>query len=129
MKKWLIVLLLPLALAACSSGQTAGISVDSSTQKVLFGDNVLGHRLSVEQISTQDNNGLVRGIVSVTSKFSGDQQLQYRFYWYDAQGLEVTGSDSPWRTFIVRGLDTMSIQGVAIKPEATQFRVQIRTLE
>ncbi|AZL84604.1 MULTISPECIES: YcfL family protein [Aliivibrio] len=129
MKKWFIALLLPLVLAACSSGQTSGISVDSSTQKVVFGDNVLGGRLSVDQISTQDNNGLVRGIVSLTSKFSGDQQLQYRFYWYDDQGLEVNGSDSPWRTFIVRGLDTMSVQGVAMKPEATQFRIQIRTLE
>lgn len=129
MKKWFIALLLPLVLAACSSGQTSGISVDSSTQKVVFGDNVLGGRLSVDQISTQDNNGLVRGIVSLTSKFSGDQQLQYRFYWYDDQGLEVNGSDSPWRTFIVRGLDTMSVQGVAMNPEATQFRIQIRTLE
>lgn len=129
MKKWLVVILLPFALMACSSSQTAGISVDSGTQKVLFGDNVLGYRLAVDQINTQYNNGLARGIVAVTSKFSGDQRLQYRFYWYDAQGLEVAGSDSPWRTFIIRGLDTMSIQGVAMKPEATQFRVQIRTLE
>lgn len=129
MKKWVIALLLPLALAACSSSQTAGISVDSSTQQVVFGDHVLGNRLSVEQISTQNSNGLMRGIVSVTSKFTGDQQLQYRFYWYDDQGLEVDGSDSPWRTFIVRGLDTMSIQSVAMKPEASQFRVQIRTLD
>lgn len=101
----------------------------AALKKVVFGDNVLGNRLSVEQITTQDNNGLVRGIVSVTSKFTGDQQLQYRFYWYDEQGLEVNGSDSPWRTFVVRGLDTMSIQSVAMKPEATQFRVQIRTLD
>lgn len=129
MKKWFFILLIPFVLTACSMGRTAGISVDSHTQKVVFGDNVLGHQLSVDDIRTKENNGLLKGVVALTSNYVGDQNLQYRFYWYDQQGLEVSGSDAPWRIFVVRGFDKVSIQGIAPKPEATQFRVQIRTLE
>ncbi len=127
--KWFTALLLSIALMGCSSSNTAGISVESKNQQVLFGDNVLGARLVINNAGSSDTNGILKGVVSMTSTYTGDQHLQYRFYWYDKQGLEVNGSDTPWRQFIVRGLDSMSIQGVAIDPNATQFRVQIRSAD
>ncbi|MCG7497095.1 YcfL family protein [Vibrio sp. Of7-15] len=123
--KWLSALLLSVLLMGCSA-HTTGISVDSDTQKVVFGDNVLGGRLMINKAGSHHINGLMQGIVSMTSRYAGDQNLQYRFYWYDGQGLEINGSDSPWRQLIVHGMDTVSVQEVALSPEATQYRIQIR---
>ncbi|PSW21130.1 DUF1425 domain-containing protein [Photobacterium sanctipauli] len=121
----LFVVLMVLGLAACST-TTSGISIESSNQNVVIGNNDLANRVTIERAHVSNANGLLKAAVPVTSKIDSDLKLQYRFYWYDAQGLEVAGSDSPWRQFVLHGKDTMTLQAVARKPEATQYRVYIR---
>lgn len=121
----LIVLGVVLGLTACST-TTSGISIESSNQSVVIGNTNLANRLSIEKAQVTNVNGLLKAAVPVSSKIDSDLKLQYRFYWYDAQGLEVSGSDSPWRQFIIHGKDTMTLQAVARKPEATQYRIYIR---
>ncbi|MBY8084516.1 YcfL family protein [Vibrio fluvialis] len=125
MKKWFICLLSALALMGCADN-TAGLRVDGSTQRVLIGDNVLAGRLSVEDIATSAFDGHTRGVVRLLSQYSGDQHLQYRFYWYDNEGLEVNTQPGPWKQIIVRGEETVSLSEVSVNPNGTQFRVQIR---
>ncbi|MFD2015268.1 YcfL family protein [Vibrio olivae] len=117
-----------LTLSACADN-TAGLRIDGATQTVLFGDNVLGSRLKIDHITTQDVNGRTRGIVRLASQYKGDQHIQYRFYWYDDQGLEVNLKQGPWRQAVVRGMETIAISEVSINPQGTQFRVQIRELD
>lgn len=121
----LIVLGVVLGLTACST-TTSGISIESSNQSVVIGNTNLANRLSIEKAQVTNVNGLLKAAVPVSSKIDSDLKLQYRFYWYDAQGLEVSGSDSPWRQFVIHGKDTMTLQAVARKPEATQYRIYIR---
>ncbi|MCG6389767.1 YcfL family protein [Vibrio fluvialis] len=125
MKKWLICLLSALALMGCADN-SAGLRVDGSTQRVLIGDNVLAGRLSVEDIATSAFDGHTRGVVRLLSQYSGDQHLQYRFYWYDNEGLEVNTQSGPWKQIIIRGEETVSLSEVSVNPNGTQFRVQIR---
>ncbi len=110
---------------ACSNN-TAGLRIDSAQQQVLYGDQVLAGRLNIDNIATQDSNGHTRGIVQISSTSKSDQNLQYRFYWYDDQGLEVNAKQSAWRQFILRGHEAISLSEVSINPNATQFRIQIR---
>ncbi|MGF1723263.1 YcfL family protein [Photobacterium nomapromontoriensis] len=121
----LIVLGLILGLSACST-TTSGISIESSNQNVVIGNTNLANRLTIDKAQVTSVNGLLKAAVPVSSKIDSDLNLQYRFYWYDAQGLEVSGSDSPWRQFVIHGKDTMTLQAVARKPEATQYRIYIR---
>lgn len=125
MKKLAMVLFAVLALAGCSKN-TAGLRVDGQSQNVMFGDNVLGSRLLVDDIATTEMNGSTRGIVTLTSQYTGDQHIQYRFYWYDDTGLEVNSTQAAWKQTIVRGYETVSISEVSINPNGKQFRVQIR---
>lgn len=121
----LLVLGMVLGLAACST-TTSGISIESSNQSVVIGNPNLASRLSIEQANVSVVNGLLKAGVPVTSQIDSDLNLQYRFYWYDAQGLEVSGSDSPWRQIVLHGKDTMTLQAVARSPQATQYRIYIR---
>jgi len=125
MKKWFVILFSILALGGCSKN-TAGLSVDGEAQRVLFADNVLGGRLVIDDISTIDVDGHARGIVRLVSNYSGDQHIQYRFYWYDDNGLEVNTRLAPWKQAIIRGMETISISEVSVNPNGKQFRVQIR---
>ncbi|GAA5645226.1 hypothetical protein Vpro01_00965 [Vibrio proteolyticus] len=125
MKKWLFAALAAVLMMGCASN-TAGLRVDGASQTVLFGDNVLGGRLNVEDITTKQVDGHARGIVRLASQYKGDQHIQYRFYWYDNDGLEVNNKLGPWKQAIVRGMETVTISEVSVNPNGTQFRVQIR---
>ena len=123
--KQLFALLFTLMLSACST-TTSGISIESSNQSVVIGNSLLASQLDIEKAIVSRVNGLLKAGVPVTSKVHSDLKLQYRFYWYDAQGLEVGGSDSPWRQFVLHGKDSMMLQAVARKPQAAQYRIYIR---
>ena len=125
MKKWLIAAIAALTMAGCASN-TAGLRIDGASQTVLFGDNVLAGRLKIEDIATTQVDGRTRGVVRLVSQYQGDQAIQYRFYWYDDQGLEVNTKLGPWRQAIVRGTESIAISEVSLNPNGTQFRVQIR---
>lgn len=125
MKKWLTGTIVALMLLGCADN-TAGLRIDGASQTVLFGDNVLAGRLKIEDITTTSVDERSRGIVRLLSQYQGDQSIQYRFYWYDDQGLEVNTKLSPWRQTIIRGKEEVSLSEVSLNPHGTQFRVQIR---
>ncbi|MEF1255149.1 MULTISPECIES: YcfL family protein [unclassified Vibrio] len=127
MKKWLISAVMALTLLGCAEN-TAGLRIDGASQTVLFGDNVLAGRLTIDDISTTQVDGRARGVVRLISQYTGDQYVQYRFYWYDDQGLEVNNKQGPWRQAVIRGTEEISISEVSVNPNGTQFRVQIRQL-
>lgn len=126
MKKWLVAGLGVVALAGCSSSNTAGLRIDSASQQVLYSDSALDDDLTIDNIDTQDNNGNTRGLVKITNNAQDTQNLQYRFYWYDDQGLEVNAKQGAWRQFILRGYESMTLNEVSVNPNATDFRIQIR---
>ncbi|MGC9421390.1 YcfL family protein [Vibrio sp.] len=128
MKKIVVALLAVWLMSACTS-HTTGLSIDGASQQVLFGDRVLASRIQIDDISTQNVYGKTRGIVRLSSQYRGDQHLQYRFYWYDADGLEVNIQPGPWTSVILRGDETRSLSEVSVNPQGKQFRVQIRELD
>lgn len=126
MKKWLVAGLGLVVLAGCSSSNTAGLRIDSASQQVLYSDSALDDDLTIDNIDTQENNGNTRGLVKITNNSQDTQNLQYRFYWYDDQGLEVNAKQGAWRQFILRGYESMALSEVSVNPNATDFRIQIR---
>lgn len=127
MKAIIIGFMLIFGLTACADN-TAGLRVDGMSQRILIADNVLAGKIYIEKITTVQTHDHSRAVVQVLSRYRGDQHLQYRFYWYDDQGLEVNNQPSPWQTFILRGGEQRTLSEVSINPQGTQFRLQIREL-
>ncbi len=117
-----------IVLSGCAQN-TSGISIDSSNQNVVLGNEVLGKSLEFGNAKTSEVNERLLAQVMVTNKSSESQNLQYRFNWYDEQGLEVDSGKSPWRQFIVYGNDSVTLQGVALNPNAKNFRVSLRNVQ
>lgn len=124
--KYVMAICLALMMTACARTTTSGISIDSSNQSVVIANPQLASKVGIEKADVTRQNGLLQAGVPVVSKVDGDIKLQYRFYWYDAKGLEVGGSDGPWRQFVLHGKDTMTIKAMAKKPEAANYRIYIR---
>lgn len=124
--KYFAVILFTVMLAACADNTTSGISIDSSNQYVVIANPSLANQIGIEKAIVSRQNGLLQAGVPVNSKSDTDIKLQYRFYWYDAKGLEVSGSESPWRQFVLHGKDTMTIKAMAKSADVTNYRIYIR---
>ncbi|PQJ67236.1 hypothetical protein BTO08_07380 [Photobacterium angustum] len=123
--KYVMTLFLALILTGCSS-EHAGISIENSNQNVVIGNAVLARSLVFKDAHITKVNGLMQASVEAINKVNTDLNLQYRFYWYDGQGLEISGSAAPWHSFALAGNGKVILQGVADKAEATQYRIYVR---
>jgi len=126
MKKLTLLLVSVVALLAGCAENTSGLRVDGKSQKVLFDNWTLGNRLEVDEIVTMQTDMGTRGVVTLTSDYKSDLPIQYRFYWYDNNGLEVNLKPSAWRQDVIRGFESRTLSEVSVNPEGTQFRVLIR---
>ncbi|PKF51054.1 YcfL family protein [Enterovibrio nigricans] len=129
MRYAVVLLSAVLFVAGCATNSSTGISIDSRNQNVVLGNSMLGKALEFGNAQTSIVNDRLLAQVKVTNKSSDVQNLQYRFNWYDAQGLEVDNGNSPWKPFIVYGGDSVTLQGVALNSNATNFRVSLRNVQ
>jgi uncharacterized protein YcfL len=126
MKRWFFGLGLVVWLVGCSSSPPVGLITEGKFQRVLISDPHVAAIVRVENISSTSINGYARGIVRIKNTASDDFDIQYRFHWYDALGLEVNLRPSAWQHVKLHGGDEASLSEVSLSPKGTEFRVQIR---
>jgi len=71
---------------------------------------------------------LLKAQVTLVSKYSKTLNVQYKFAWFDGQGVEINPDGSPWSPLLIYGNETKSVQGVAPNPSAKEFKIKIRSL-
>ncbi|AJJ63468.1 YcfL family protein [Yersinia aldovae] len=120
--------LLPLMTFACIAtllgcGSPKGIAVNKR-QTVVMDSSVLtaGILASQPAISTSSGNNVARSVVSNSQHKS--IKIYYRFYWYDAQGLDVPPLEAP-RSVIIAPGDDVDIQSVNNSFNARSARVHL----
>ena len=121
-------------LAGCAAPNTTGITAtlapDESGiyQQYLQTDNTrLARQILIGNVRTdQTANGLLRARLTVTSARNKTMQLQAKFAWFDANGIEIDPDAEPWRVITLEGRDTRPIIGVAPSAAAESFRLRIR---
>jgi uncharacterized protein YcfL len=69
---------------------------------------------------------LLKAQVTMVSKYSKTLNIQYKFAWFNDQGIEINPDGSPWTPLLIYGNETKSVQGVAPNPSAKEFKIQIR---
>ena len=108
-------------LLGCSSPK--GIAVNKQ-QTVVMDSSVLtaGILASQPTVSTSSGNNVARSVI--TNSQNKPMKINYRFYWYDAQGLDVPPQEAP-RSIIVAPDDDVDIQSVNNNFNARSARVHI----
>ncbi|EEP92297.1 YcfL family protein [Yersinia kristensenii] len=120
--------LLPLIVCACIAtllgcSSPKGIAVNKQ-QTVVMDSSVLtaGILASQPAISTSDNYNVARSVI--TNSQNKPIKINYRFYWYDAQGLDVPPLEAP-RSIIITPDNSVDIQSVNNNFNARSARVYL----
>lgn len=98
-----------LFLSACAANNT-GISMDSTNKHVVLSDAELAKKLSFSNSRIVSLSDGPEGEVTVTNNTQTDIKLQYRFNWYDLQGLEVDDVNMPWRSLLINGRESVKLK-------------------
>ena len=136
----LITALLPLTglVAGGCRSTSAGIEGDAAainnpdgtvtlSKYVIVNNPSLAKGIQIVDIRTgfTDNN-LMQASVAIVSKARKTLQFQYRFAWYDANGMEIDPENNAWKPVIIYGNESRSLQGMAPNSAAKEFRIKIR---
>ena len=132
-----ILMALPLMtiLSGCSSTSgiqgSSAIMDDSSgdiqhSEYVIVNNPKVARGLQIVDMATKRIGNMLSANITLVSKYSDTQQYQYKFAWFDADGLEIDPAGDVWIPFIMYGNETKTIQGVSPNPSARQFKVNLR---
>ncbi len=63
---------------------------------------------------------------TVFSSYRKDLRLQYKFTWYDKEGMVLEEDVAPWKPITLYGYETKDVVGVAPSPAAKEFKIIFR---
>ncbi|MBT9433473.1 DUF1425 domain-containing protein [Candidatus Sodalis endolongispinus] len=116
---WVAALLL---LAGCSSGDHALII--NNQQSLVMGSSVLSAGVTAAPPSLTTDRGQLSAYSLLSNDHPAPVTVHYRFYWYDAQGLDVIPFAAT-RTLIVPPNGQVRVQAVNGNPEAKHVRLYL----
>ncbi len=127
----ILSLLLLLTCAGCSTVNTVEpadpvMQPDYVTVKQEITDSGLDDIVSVQKVVRSTVSGdLLKIQVELKNKTDSYHRFNYRFSWFDKDGMVVTQGASPWRTSQVEGQETVYISAVSPSPNAQDFRLEL----
>ena len=89
----------------------------------------MAERIAVLNFIRQDIGGLVKASVTLQSRTSDTEALQYRWVWFDGHGFEVNSAAQPWQPLLVYGQQSTSVQGLAPNPSVKDVKLHVRYQE
>jgi uncharacterized protein YcfL len=132
-RRWLtLLLLLGSGCFGTSGTETSAVAVTGPQGETSYSTFInaanprLARRIAVRQVDQMDIGGLTKGAVTLQSRTSDTEALQYRWVWFDSRGFEVNSSSQAWQPLLVYGKQTASVQGLAPNPSAKSFKLHLR---
>ncbi len=131
LKLSVLALLLGGALTGCSTVNTVERAdpvgtvsyVDDKRIITDSGLNRIVNIVSVNEATVQ--GGLLKIQVQLRNDTSGVKAFNYRFEWYDMDGMLVNAPTSSWQIRMIEGGETISLVGVAPNSNAKDFRLKL----
>lgn len=86
----------------------------------------LSNWLRVDEIVTAKENGLLKVQAQVRNTFSKTLDVEYRFVWRDAAGLEVESPASRWILKNIKGRDMELVSAIAPSDRAVDYIFKLK---
>ena len=124
-------LLSAMILAGCQTPRTSGVEVDvreGAPAYLRWDDSGFAQHVELAEtpIMARTEFGFLRSDVWIRNRKARDFAFQYKFCWFDANGLEVMPGKGIWEQKTIHGHETASLVGVAPDPSAVRFAVRLR---
>ena len=112
----------PLPSESCPGYEQAGSSRAFIKQKVQYlGDPAV----DIREMRCVTSDGLLRIDVDIENDKSRNQQVEYRFSWYEANGMSV-GPEEPWKPLILYPEEKRTIRTLSPSVSAQDFKLVIK---
>ena len=131
MKKWLVLLMLPLVLVftGCSSSNMSAIEEqDDGTRATYLKSNnsLLYSRLGIRDPKMTYAGDLMRAQATLENRWKFKLDFQYKVKWFNADGFEIAPEGRPWTTVVMPGRTQLNVQATAPNPTATRFEIWVQ---
>ncbi|MDF1628359.1 MAG: YcfL family protein [Alcanivoracaceae bacterium] len=131
MKKWLILLALPLVLAltGCSASNMSAIEEQDDGSRATYlksNNSVLYSRLGVRDPKMANAGDLLRAQATLENRWKFKLDFQYKIKWFSADGFEIAPDSRPWTTVMMPGRTQLNVQATAPNPTATRFEIWVQ---
>ncbi|CRL44952.1 hypothetical protein SGGMMB4_02384 [Sodalis glossinidius str. 'morsitans'] len=118
---WVVALSL---LAGCSGSSGDPILIINNQQSLVMDPSVLSAGITAAPPSLTTDRGRLSAYSLLSNDHPAPVTVHYRFYWYDAQGLDVIPFAAT-RTLIVPPNGEARVQAVNGNPEAKHVRLYL----
>jgi len=122
---WLLVVLL----FGCAAGSAPNILEvkQSGVKKVEINDSALDKAMTFGEVSLRTLAQGVEAQVMIRNVTRRDVAFEYRFIWYDAQGIEVSSSTAWIPAILDAGLNIGVLKSTAPTATAVDFKLMVRS--
>lgn len=89
-------------------------------------DNSLNRRLSLVSVNEAQAGNLLQVQATFRNRQVKPRPFAYQFQWIRQNGMVVTSPEPVWQTATTEGGQTVTVSGLAPKPDVVDFRLSLR---
>lgn len=97
-----------------------------SSKFVIVNNPKLARGLQIVDLKNSFAGDLLKAQVTLVSKYSSTLKFQYKFAWFNKDGIEIDPDAGPWNPLIMYGNESKTVQAVAPNPSAREFKIKLR---
>ncbi len=120
----LLLLLASVLLYGCAQREADG--QEDYSDLVHYETGTLQGRVQVVDVIEQWHNDVLQVQVTVENPSAFRTDYQYKFRWFNAEGMEVAAEGEPWKPRELAARSRDHLQGVAPNPSVKRFELRVR---
>ncbi|WP_108651309.1 YcfL family protein [Dongshaea marina] len=86
----------------------------------------LGGQVVLSDYYQRKVGGILQATAKLTNEDSSDQNLQYRFVWFDNEGFPVAEEQQSWQPITLHGNQSIALRATAPTTSVASFKVSVR---
>jgi uncharacterized protein YcfL len=97
--------------------------------KVVYNSSTLSRKVAIDEMTSSKAGDMLLAQVTMHSKAGETINLQYKFEWFDLNGLALNASSATWKPLLIYGKESKTIQGLAPDPRGREYKLLLRDAE
>ena len=94
--------------------------------KVVYNSTTLSRKVAIEEMTSSKAGDMLLAQVTLRSKAGDTINLQYKFEWFDLNGLALNAASATWKPLLIYGKESKTIQGLAPDPRGRDYKLLLR---
>ena len=96
---------------------------------VVYNSSSLSRKVAIEEMTSSKAGDMLLAQVTMRSKAGETLSFQYKFEWFDLNGLALNAASATWKPLIIYGKESKTIQGLAPDPRGRDYKLLLRDAE